>query len=189
VGNSERAFGQLRSGSLVSVIGASFTNNTGATLTDVFVSYRGEQWRLGALGRLDKMDFQYSLNAASISDNTATWVDVDALDFNAPVQAGSVGALDGNTSPNFTNISAIISGINVPDTAIFRFRWVDLDATGADDGISVDNFTMVQPIPEPGTLLLGGATVAAAGYGVWRRRRLATFARAEAEAAEAADLV
>src|SRR5262249_46753785 len=42
----ERAFGMLQSGSLVSTIGASFTNNTGATITDLAISYMGEQWRL-----------------------------------------------------------------------------------------------------------------------------------------------
>ncbi|HEY8898025.1 MAG TPA: hypothetical protein VIM79_24535, partial [Niastella sp.] len=57
-GNTERAFGCLLSGSVTPVLGASFTNNTGATITTLTVSYTGEQWRLGAAGRVDRLDFQ-----------------------------------------------------------------------------------------------------------------------------------
>ena len=37
-GNSERALGNLRSGTLISLMGAAFTNNTGATITSLDVS-------------------------------------------------------------------------------------------------------------------------------------------------------
>ena len=61
--NTERAFGGLRSGSLVPLIGAQFTNNTGATITSLDIVYTGEQWRLGqnTSGRsADRLDFQLS---------------------------------------------------------------------------------------------------------------------------------
>ena len=37
--SSERAFGGLRSGSLVPIIGATFTNNTGSTINSLTISY------------------------------------------------------------------------------------------------------------------------------------------------------
>ena len=98
-GNAERAFGGLRSGSLVPLIGAQFTNNTGGTITSLAVSYTGEQWRLGqnTTGRsADRLDFQFSTDAASLT--TGTWVDYDSLDFSSPVVAGTVGALNGNVA-------------------------------------------------------------------------------------------
>ena len=51
---TERAFGGLLSGSVNPTIGAAFTNNTGTTVTSLTVSYTGEQWRLGATGRVDR---------------------------------------------------------------------------------------------------------------------------------------
>lgn len=45
--NSDRAFGTLQSGSLISSIGACLTNNTGSPITSLDVAYTGEQWRLG----------------------------------------------------------------------------------------------------------------------------------------------
>src|SRR5258708_4182049 len=57
--NTERAFGQLRSGSVTTILGANYLNNTGSTIIALSISYTGEQWRLGALGRVDRMDFQF----------------------------------------------------------------------------------------------------------------------------------
>src|SRR6187397_2571272 len=53
--NAERAFGGLQSGSLNPTIGAAFTNNTGGTITSLAIDYTGEQWRLGATGRADRI--------------------------------------------------------------------------------------------------------------------------------------
>jgi hypothetical protein len=55
--STERAFGGLLSGSLTPTIGAQFANNTGETIARLDVSYAGEQWRVGTLGRTDRLDF------------------------------------------------------------------------------------------------------------------------------------
>jgi hypothetical protein len=80
--NTERAFGGLQSGTLIPTIGASLTNNTGGTITSLDVSYTGEQWRLGATARVDRLDFQISTDATSLT--IGTYNNVDALDFTAP---------------------------------------------------------------------------------------------------------
>ncbi len=88
--STERAFGTLLSGSNTPTIGASLTNNSGQTITSLAIAYFGEQWRLGTLARVDRLDFQYSLDATSLT--TGTWIDVNTLDFVAPVTTGTVGA-------------------------------------------------------------------------------------------------
>jgi hypothetical protein len=103
LGSEDRALGGLLSGSLTPMFGISFTNTTGSTLTSFTVSYTGEQWRLGTVGRADRLDFQFSTDATSIT--SGTWTDVNALDFTAPVTAGTVGALNGNAAANRTLIS------------------------------------------------------------------------------------
>ncbi|MBK9051066.1 MAG: Ig-like domain-containing protein [Chloroflexi bacterium] len=139
-GNSERAFGGLQSGSLTPTIGSSFTNNTGQTITSLDIAYMGEQWRLGATGRQDRLDFQYSLNATSLT--TGAWTNVDSLDFNAPITTGTAGALDGNLPANRVNVSASITGLSILDGSTFWIRWTDFNATGADDGLAVDDFSL-----------------------------------------------
>src|SRR5258705_1524970 len=138
--NTERAFGGLQSGSLNPTIGAGFTNNTGGTVTSLAINYTGEQWRLGALARPDRLDFQYSIDATSLT--TGAWTDVNTLDFTGPVIAGTVGALDGNAAANRTALSFTITGLSIPNGATFYIRWLSFDATGADDGLGVDDFSI-----------------------------------------------
>lgn len=168
-GSDERAFGSLRSGSLIPFTGASFTNDTGAVITDLTVSYTGEQWRLGTAGRADRIDFQISVDATNLT--TGTYTNVDALDFSSPTTSGTVGALDGNAAANRGAVGATITGLNIAPGATFFIRWLDLDAAGADDGLAVDDFSITPsntPTPinptgvgsaNPSTVAPGGLTL------------------------------
>jgi uncharacterized protein len=137
--STERAFGALQSGALVPTIGASFNNSTGATIASLTISYTGEQWRLGTTARTDRLDFQYSTDATTLT--TGTWVDVNSLDFTAPFTA-TVGAVDGNAAANRTALTFTITGLSIAPGATFFIRWSDFNATGSDDGLSVDNFSI-----------------------------------------------
>ncbi|MBC8154246.1 MAG: right-handed parallel beta-helix repeat-containing protein, partial [Bacteroidetes bacterium] len=141
-GNTDRAFGGLQSGSLVPTIGASFVNNTGTPITSLSITYTGEQWKLGATGRAvpDRLDFQYSTNATSLS--TGTYTDVDALDFTAPITTGTVAALDGNASANRATLTNTITGLSIAPGATFWIRYNDFNATGSDDGLAIDDFSL-----------------------------------------------
>lgn len=149
--STERAFGNLRAGTLISTIGASFTNNTGSAITTIAINYTGEEWRLGTAARTDRLDFQYSLNATDLV--TGTWTDVNALDFTTP-DIATVGAKNGNVAANRTALSTMITGLSIPNGATFWIRWLDVDASGADDGLSIDDFTLsTSIIVTPVTLL------------------------------------
>jgi hypothetical protein len=161
---SDRAFGGLQSGSLVPTIGATFTNNTGDTITSLFISYFGEQWRLGVTGghtTADKLDFQISFDATSLT--TGSWTDVNQLDFTAP-NTGTAGALDGNsnrTAVSFTITGAAIPSFSIANGATFWIRWNSFDASGADDGLAIDDFNM----STPGSLAIDDVTMAEGAAG------------------------
>ena len=138
-GSTERALGQLRSGTLIPLFGAAFTNNTGSTITSLTISYTGEEWRLGTAGRTDQMNFEYSLNATDLV--TGTWTNVAALNFITPDDV-TVGAKNGNAAGDRTSLSTTINGLSIPNGATFWIRWNDTDATGADDGLAVDDFSL-----------------------------------------------
>ena len=141
-GDPERAFGGLRSGTLVPIIGAQFTNSTGATITSLALSYTGEMWRAGVANRnaADRLDFQYSTNATSLT--TGTWTDVNTLDFNSPNILTAAGLLNGNLVGNRTAISDSISGLAIPNGATVWIRWTDFDIASSDDGLAVDDFSL-----------------------------------------------
>jgi hypothetical protein len=136
---TDRALGNLRSGTLISISGAAFTNNTGSTIQSLSIGYTGEEWRLGTASRTDQLNFQYSTNATDLV--TGTWTTVTALNFVTPNTA-IVGALDGNAAANRTVLSTTINSLSIPNGATFWIRWTDNDATGADDGLAVDDFTL-----------------------------------------------
>lgn len=168
----DRALGMLQSGSLVSTIGAVVTNSTGGVITSLAISYFGEQWRLGALTRTDRLDFEYSTNASSLS--TGTWTIEDLLDFTAPVSTGTVGALDGNLAANRTAISFTITGLSLANGASLWLRWTDFNATGFDDGLGIDDFSIMAPGPQgvPDQLPLAFATALLGGLFLAAKRRV-----------------
>lgn len=141
IASADRAFGGLQSGSLTPTVGVQITNNTGATITALTVSYAGERWRVGTTGRADRLDFQFSLDASSLV--SGTWTDENALDFNAPA-AAVIGAVDGNAAP--AAISSTISGLSIAPGATIWLRWASFDATGADDGLAIDDVSILATV-------------------------------------------
>ncbi len=140
--SAERAFGSIETRGptgVVPTIGAQFTNNTRGTIISLAISYTGEQWRLGTASRTDQINFEYSTDATSLT--TGTWTAVNALNFVTP-NTETVGPKDGNHADNRTAISHSITGLTILKTSSFWIRWHDADASGADDALSVDDFSL-----------------------------------------------
>jgi hypothetical protein len=172
---TDRAFGGLRSGNLNPTIGTSFQNNTGGLITSLDVAYTGEQWRLGFANRVDRMDFQYSLDATSLV--TGSWTDIDLLDFTAPIKTG-VGPLNGNAAANRTAIASTIP-LTISNGDIFWIRWNDFNSTEADDGLAVDDFSLTPEtevvtgaVPEVSTILVWATLCSSALMGCRQCRQV-----------------
>ncbi|MCC6760610.1 MAG: endonuclease [Chitinophagaceae bacterium] len=171
--STDRALGLLQSGSVNPSIGVAFTNNTGGVINSLTISYRGEMWRIGVTNRggADRIDFQYSIDASSLS--TGTWTDINSLDYSSSVISGTTGPLDGNATGNFTNVSSSITGLNIPNGATFYLRWTDFNIASNDDGLGVDDFSLTaegtpgvfcsSPSAAPTNLVLTTASTAIAG--------------------------
>jgi uncharacterized repeat protein (TIGR01451 family) len=155
-GSTERALGQLRSGTLIPLFGACFTNNTGSTITSLAVAYNGEEWRLGTAGRTDQMNFEYSLNATDLV--TGTWTNVAALNFVTPDTA-TTGAKNGNAAADRTALSSTVTSLSIANGATFWIRWNDTDATGADDGLAVDDFSLTPQSVVPPNLTVNDVSL------------------------------
>ncbi len=140
--DTERAFGGLLSSTLNPTIGAQFTNNTGATITSLDISYIGEMWRAGVANRgaADRLDFQLSTTATSLT--TGSWVDYNSLDYNSSNINTTLGAVRGNAPGNQTAISFSITDLSIPNGASFWIRWLDFNISNSDDGLAVDDFSL-----------------------------------------------
>jgi Secretion system C-terminal sorting domain len=134
--SGEYAFGGLQSGSLIPTVGVCFINNTGAVISSLKFAYTGETWRVGTASRSDRLDFQINYSTSAIN-GLGTWVDVDALDYANPGQATGSGSMQHSAS-----ISSTLTGLTIAVGATFCIRWNDFNATGSDDAMAVDNFTL-----------------------------------------------
>lgn len=150
--STERALGGLQSGTLVPTIGVGFVNNTGAAIDSLGISYVGEMWRAGVTNRnaADRLDFQFSTNATSIT--TGTFADIDSLDFSSPNISTTVGLRDGNAVANQTLVAGTINGLNIANGSTFFIRWNDFNIASSDDGLAIDDFSITAngaPPPPP----------------------------------------
>ncbi len=145
--SSERALGSVTSGSLASCqYGIKYTNNTGAPITSISITYKGEQWRIGnAAQHIDSLLFLYSTTASNVNDTaaTTTWNTVNALLFQSIIQiASAAGALDGNLTANNTTISGTIP-VSIPAGGSIVIKWVDKKISGAgNDGLAIDDLSI-----------------------------------------------
>jgi hypothetical protein len=174
--NSDRALGSLTSGALTpTYIGAVFSNGLSDVISSLTLSYTGEQWRAGSAN--ETLAFEYSLNATGV--NNGTWESITDLDFVAPITGGSDRALNGNLAANRTSLTYTFADLALAQGATFAIRWMDRDAGGTDDGLAIDDFSLVAStvaaVPEPaswGMMLVGFGFAGAA----LRRRRAASGA-------------
>ncbi len=144
--STDRALGSLGAGGLpIGLFGCKFTNNTGAAITGLNISYKGEMWRLGSLGSpVDTIYFEYTAAAGidSVNQSPASWLSASSLDFTTPDTIAPTGARDGNVAPNFRVISGSVTGLNIPNGSSFWIRWQDKNSLGSDDGLAVDSLTV-----------------------------------------------
>ena len=141
--STERALGSIASSNLLSRYGAQFTNNTGNTIDQLDISYVGEEWRFDpARGTTikDQITFEYSTDATSLT--TGTWTAVTALLYETTNLTGTVGTRNGNDAAYRTSLSNTITGINIATGQTFWIRFVDVNVSGTDDGLAIDDFSL-----------------------------------------------
>ncbi len=134
--STERAFGGLLSGNLTPTVGVCYTNNTGGIITGFTVTYTGETWRVGTASRTDGIQFQYNQSTTAIN-GAGTWTSFPGLDYFNPGQATGNGSM-----LHSALITSPVSGLSIQPGATFCFRWNDFNASGGDDGIGVDDYSL-----------------------------------------------
>lgn len=148
---SDRALGSLAGSSTPNAFGIRFVNDSAFLITNLCLSFTGEQWRnaYGTSAETNVLAFSYQVADVPLDNADAmdseTWTSFGALDFNSPIVnvGGSSTALDGNAPANrqvFSNV--VLTGVSVlPDQEIF-LRWKDVDNASSDAGIAIDDLTV-----------------------------------------------
>ena len=160
--STERALGSVASGGTGTIYyGARFVNDTGNPVTSLTIAYTGEQWRDGgnATPVAQPLDFSYQVGATVTSLTTGTWTDVNLLDFVSPTFTTSAAALDGNAAANRVNLSQSVS-VSIPAGQEIMLRWTDINDTGNDHGLAIDDLTVTSSVPGDTAPSVSGTTPA-----------------------------
>jgi hypothetical protein len=155
--SAERALGSLATGTVGDIAYAvMFTNDTGQAQTDITISYIGEQWRNSGNSNQHQLYLDYQVTAARPALDAVLappWIPFPTLDFLGPTAGTNATALDGNNVTNkqvFTNV--VLSGVTLQAGEVLTIRWLDVDDSGSDHGLAIDDvmvvFPHVVPVPE-----------------------------------------
>lgn len=124
------SLGALPSGSNTHTYTISFTNNSGTTITSLTLSWDYEQWRYGTAN-------------TSGWDVTGTGQLAANATLNAKDFSGVAGSTAGTTGGLTTPVSSFtLSGLSITNGQSFGLTWVTTNLTGADNGVSIDNFSI-----------------------------------------------
>src|SRR5687768_1957829 len=169
---TDRALGSLGSGN--AAIGNLFwglrlQNNSGATITSLEITYTGEQWRNSAAAA-QTVAFSYLIGSPTVTGSLAEFqsagVAVSQLDFTSPITGGTAGALDGNLAANRVTLTFTIAGVSIPNGTEIMLRWSDPDHTGADHGLSIDDFSVTPRTTTAAGVSISGRVMRKSGEGI-----------------------
>ncbi len=142
--DSDRALGSLGSTAAGNfAYGVLLRNTSGGTITDIRVSYVGEQWRNSGVAA-QTASFHYRTATTPITalnpNANGAWTAVAALNFTSPITGGTAGALNGNLAVNRVAFSDVaIPSLSLANNDYIMLKWDDPDHTGADHGLSIDD--------------------------------------------------
>lgn len=147
-GSTERALGSLSTGTPDDLaFGLRFTNNTSLAMSNIVISFTGEQWRRVSGGSTQTLAFSYRISSAAITNVDPTgalysWTAYPALSFHSP-NLGATGALDGNAGTNRQVLAGSLAGVLLlPGQELF-LRWLDVDDPSINDyGLGIDDFSV-----------------------------------------------
>ena len=163
---SDRALGSVASGTPGSfAYGVRFINDLPEAVTNITISYTGEQWRNSGAAAIQTLAFSYLISDAAITTSDAananTWTAFTGLDFSSPTIGSPAGALDGNAAAN----RQVFSAVPLPDVTVLPgqeifFRWFDTDDAGSDHGLAIDDLAVTFngsiAVTTPPTIAPGG---------------------------------
>lgn len=124
-GGTDWSLGALYSGSAALVTySVTFTNNTGATITALTISYDFEGWRYagGNSGGITCTTSGLPASVATTFSSNYLWTS---------------GATTGSSTK-----TATLTGLSITSGNSFTINWQNVNGSGSDNGVAVDNFSL-----------------------------------------------
>lgn len=141
-GSTDRALGGVGSGSVSGYITFAATNTSAATLTSFTLGFDGEQWRDGGNASLAQQTMVLEYGFGSTFDSV-TWIAPGGnFNWTSTVATTTAGSVIGNTAGLVAGRGDTVGGLNWTTGQTLWIRWIELNDTGNDHGLAIDNFTL-----------------------------------------------
>lgn len=154
---SDRSIGSRAAGSTgTNYIGLRIANNTGSTITSIYIDYYGEQWTIAEnQSNINVLTLEYQTGATVTSLTTGAWT-ATGCNFtqvwNSTQSAGLGGtacggtsaqclALDGNAAANRNHIQGCVT-VTIPAGEEIMLRWSDVNDPANDHHMQIDDVTI-----------------------------------------------
>ena len=141
LGSNGSYFGSPSSGALAGWLALSLTNETGTVLTNLNISFTGEQWRNGGNSSAQSMLLQYGFGTSFTA--VGSWTSPKGnFDWSSPVATSSAAAIDGNNAGRVANLGGSISNLNWGAGSTLWLRWLETNDAGNDHGLAIDDVSI-----------------------------------------------
>ncbi len=159
---SDRALGFATSNTFTGTAGTGkgylgwrLKNNTGTTITSLTVTWTGEQWRKDNASTHSLLLFYQQ--GTTVTDLVAgSWTDASST-FASP-NPGTGGVLDGNATGNRTVGISVNIAVSIPNGEEIMLRWEDLNDSGSDHMLTIDDVTVNATVMSSCGITLGTIT-------------------------------
>jgi hypothetical protein len=151
--SAERCLGGAPATTRFGMLGWRLVNGSGTVITNLVVTYDGEQWRRDTSAN-SKISVSYKVFApgsGSLSSLGGWTAAPDSLTFTAPT-TGPAGSLDGNEPTNrAAGLTATLTGLSLQPNDELWLKWTLFKIAGANIFLGIDNVTVAVPGPAPAT--------------------------------------
>ena len=145
IGSGGAYWGSPASGNVGGYMAVAFLNSSGTTINNVSVSFDGEQWRNGGNATAQTMTLQYGFG--STFAGVSTWVTPGGnFNFTSPVATATAAAVNGNVAGKAAGLGGSLSSLGWANNATLWIRWVEVNDTGNDHALGIDNFSFTATI-------------------------------------------
>lgn len=154
-GNSDRAMGIVPDKDRPFTIGIALQNKSSTTISQVSISYTGEQWRNGGYSSPQPLLFGYRIVSTldPIFTNKSDWNTFADLHFNSPKYGAPAIILNGNLPENSTVFKDIsLPGISIPPNSYLQLRWHKELTPNKSHDLAIDDVTIKWVVPVIPTL-------------------------------------
>ena len=127
----DRSLGALHSSSATGSYTVTFTNNSGSTITSLTLAWNYEQWRFA------QNNSGWDCSGTGALAGNAILGGKDFAGAGTGPSGGGAGPVAVTPVTSFT-----LTGLSIANGTSFGVTWIVNDASGADNGISIDDFSM-----------------------------------------------